>query len=79
AIVGDEWLALKGVMEAVPQGCEVYQGWQTLFDERGWPWLPNHDGMRVVYFPKGGPHGLAAFQRALSEQSNTGGADADAA
>ncbi len=58
----DAWLA--GLMEPVPVNSDVMADWRAEYDRRGWPWLPDPGGMRVVYFPAGGPGALDAFERA---------------
>jgi hypothetical protein len=67
---------LKALVEAVPVGAKVHAAWRAEFERRGWPWLPDHDGMRAVHFPAGGPEGLDAFEAALRQAQ---GEDRDAA
>ena len=57
---------LKDGMEFVPEGSEVWRAWEAEFKARGWPDWPRHEGMKGMYFPKGGPEGLAAFEQALA-------------
>jgi hypothetical protein len=61
----DAWLAT--LMEPVPVNSTVMADWRAEYTCRGWPWLPDPGGMRVVYFPAGGPAGLDRFERALRE------------
>jgi hypothetical protein len=44
-------------MEALAIDSPAYHQWQTAFAERGWPWLKLPEGLRFVWFPKGGPGG----------------------
>lgn len=60
---GDAGLAV--LMEPVPVGSAVYEAWRVEHERRGWPWLPDPGGQRVVYFPVGGPDGLGEFQRSM--------------
>lgn len=57
---------LKALVEAVPVGSKVHAAWRAEFERRGWPWLPDHDGMRAVHFPAGGPEGMDAFEAAVT-------------
>jgi hypothetical protein len=50
-VVGDRWHALKDAVEPVPVGSGLYQAWQDAHVARGWPWLPGHEGMAVVFMP----------------------------
>ena len=59
AALGNAWF------EAVPVGLSTWQAWQRAFERRMWPWLPDTGKQPVVFFPKGGPEGLAAFEAAL--------------
>lgn len=65
---GDRIRALKSLMEAVPVQCEMFDRWRMEFEERGWSWIPDPGGQRVVYFPAGGPEGLQAFELAINGQ-----------
>ena len=58
---------LKDLCEAVPIGSAMWDRWRAYHEERGWPFVPIPSGMRVVFFPKGGPEGLLAFERAADE------------
>jgi len=60
------WDALGELTEAVRVGSERWEAWRALHDERGWPWLPDVGRVEWVYFPKGGPDGLVAFEHAVS-------------
>lgn len=65
--------AIKPLMEPVPVGSETYQAWRALHEANGWPWIPDPGGMRVVFFPVGGPEGLEAFKAAIrGKQANDG-------
>ncbi|TXI03949.1 MAG: helix-turn-helix domain-containing protein [Rhizobium sp.] len=59
--------ALADLCEAVPVGSEIYERWREYHDAMNWPFVPDPGAMRVVYFPKGGPDGLLAFERAVNE------------
>lgn len=52
--------------EPVPVDSDMMVAWKREFERRGWPWLPDWGGMRVVYLPKGGPDGLGEFEQALA-------------
>lgn len=55
---------LADLCEPVPVGGEVFAQWMAHDEREGWPPLPDAGRMRVVWFPKGGPYGLAEFKRA---------------
>lgn len=57
------------LMEAVPVGSETFEAWRREHDRRGWPWVPDPGDQPVVFFPRGGPDGLAVFEAAMREQS----------
>ncbi|MFC6490709.1 helix-turn-helix domain-containing protein [Nitratireductor sp. GCM10026969] len=57
--------AFAELMAAVPVGSETYEQWREEHERRGWPWLPDPGGQPVVYFPRGGPAGIEAFEAAL--------------
>jgi len=61
---------MKELMEFVPEGGDVWAAWQAEARARGWPDWPRKDGMDGLYFPKGGPEGLAAFEQALAGQTS---------
>ncbi|WP_265518953.1 hypothetical protein [Nitratireductor luteus] len=56
---------LADLMEAVPVGSDVFEAWRRHHERHGWPWIPDPGGMRVVYFPRGGPAGLGELEAAL--------------
>lgn len=62
---------LKDLMEFVPEGCGAWVAWEAEFKARSWPQWPRREGMEGLYFPKGGPDGLAAFTQALARQDTT--------
>lgn len=62
---------LKGQMEFVPQDSGQWAAWEAEFKARGWPAWPRRDGMDGMYFPAGGPDGLAAFRQALAGRNTT--------
>ncbi|ANM12065.1 helix-turn-helix domain-containing protein [Rhizobium sp. N324] len=53
---------LADLCEAVPVGSETYERWRSYHQQMNWPFVPDPGGMRVVYFPKGGPEGLREFE-----------------
>lgn len=55
---------LKELCEAVPLGSATWDTWRDYHEQMGWPFVPVPAGMKVVYFPKGGPEGLEEFERA---------------
>ena len=75
--IGSRAEALGRLMEAVPVGSPVYAAWRLEHERRGWPWIPDPGGMRVVYFPAGGPGALDAFEAAIrGDQHDAGGREA---
>lgn len=67
ALFGQLWQELAQWFEPVPQGTEGLEAWRREFKRRNWPWLSEFDRLPVVYCPKGGVAGLAAFEAKLSE------------
>lgn len=61
---------MKEAMEFVPIDSDVWKAWEVEFKARAWPDWPRHDGMRGMYFPKGGPEGLATFEQALASSNS---------
>ncbi|WP_281978821.1 hypothetical protein [Pseudorhizobium flavum] len=55
---------LKDLCEPVPLGSPTWDAWRDHHEQMGWPFVPMPAGMKVVYFPKGGPEGLDEFERA---------------
>ncbi|MEO3386025.1 helix-turn-helix domain-containing protein [Mesorhizobium sp. CAU 1741] len=64
---GDMWLST--LMESVPVGTPTFEAWRAEYQRRGWPWIPDPGGQPVVYFPKGGPGGLDAFEAAITNEA----------
>lgn len=56
--------ALAALCEPVPVGSDLFEEWRSHHEAAGWPFVPDPGSMKVVYFPKGGPDGLAAFEMA---------------
>ncbi|WP_210199523.1 helix-turn-helix domain-containing protein [Rhizobium sp. R339] len=65
--------------EAVPVGSETYERWRAHHQQMNWPFVPDPGGMRVVYFPKGGPEGLEEFEMAARAALGMERGDDDAA
>ncbi|MDH6265523.1 hypothetical protein M2360_000913 [Rhizobium sp. SG_E_25_P2] len=63
---------LKDLCEPVPVGSALYEAWRAEHERRGWPWHPDPGGMRVVYFPKGGPEGFDAWSEAAKSAVDGG-------
>jgi hypothetical protein len=55
---------LKDMCEPVPVGSAMWDRWFEFHEQSGWPFVPTPSGMKVVWFPKGGPEGLEHFRRA---------------
>jgi len=62
--------ALRDSMEFVPDGGNMWAAWEAEYKARNWPMWPRHDGMKGMYFPAGGPEGLAAFEQAVAGQTH---------
>jgi hypothetical protein len=74
------WHDIAGLMEAVPVGSAVFNAWRDEHARRGWPWIPDPGDQPVVFFPKGGPDGLATFEAAIrGEASDHDGGGREAA
>ena len=58
---------LRQLMEFISIDYDLWDVWQDEHMERGWPWLDDVGERRGAWFPKGGPEGLAAFERALRQ------------
>lgn len=56
----------SALCEPVPVGSEMWWEWADEHARRGWPWVPDPEQMRIVYFPKGGPRGLQEFINAAT-------------
>lgn len=63
---------LADLMEQVRVGSDRWIAWQHEHAKRGWPWLPDPELQEWVYFPAGGPEGMAEFEMAVR-----GGHDGD--
>lgn len=66
--VAPRFAAMQDVMEAVPIGTPAFAAWQAHHAAMGWPWIPEPGGLREVWFPRGGPAGLAAFEAAVATE-----------
>lgn len=62
---------LKDLCEPVPVDSSTFAAWLAHDERSGWPRLPDPGRMDVVWFPKGGPAGLAAFEEAAREILNS--------
>lgn len=60
-------------MVAVVVNSDVWNEWQSYFDGREWPWVPDTGRQPVVYFPKGGPSELSNFETAVQGLRNDDG------
>lgn len=76
-----QWMEpLATTFEAVRVGSELWRAWEAEHVRRGWPWVPDPGRQEWVYFPAGGPAGLAAFEAAIrSEASDHDGGGREAA
>ncbi|MGR9317304.1 helix-turn-helix domain-containing protein [Rhizobium leguminosarum] len=70
---------LADLCEAVPVGSETYERWRAYHQQMNRPFVPDPGGMRVVYFPKGGPEGLREFEIAARSALGMERGDDDAA
>ncbi|MBB3608656.1 hypothetical protein [Rhizobium sp. BK602] len=70
---------LKDLCEAVPVGSQMWERWRSYHEDQGWPFVPTPAVMKVVFFPKGGPHGLQEFEFAVREAANKERSDDHAA
>lgn len=57
---------LGALTEPVRVGTDLFEVWRAEHERRGWPWLPPLGRVEWVYFPKGGPAGLGAFEQAVN-------------
>ena len=74
------WHELGAGFEPVPVRSTMFEAWQALFKEKGWPWFPDTGQQPVLFFPKGGPEGLTAFELAiLGEEWVDDGGECEAA
>ncbi|MFT4162490.1 helix-turn-helix domain-containing protein [Shinella sp.] len=69
---------LKEFCEPVPVGSDMWERWRTYHEDQGLPFVPTPAVMKVVFFPKGGPDGLSAFERAASAVMSMERGDDDA-
>jgi hypothetical protein len=70
---------LKDLCEPVPIGSPMWERWRDHDEAQGWPFVPTPSGMKVVFFPKGGPDGLDEFRKAASAVMESGEGHVDAA
>lgn len=73
---------LAELCEPVPVGSDAYEAWRAHHTEMNWPLWPDPGQFPVVWFPKGGPEGMARFvaqARELMAKGEGGQGDADAA
>ncbi|MEO1989645.1 MAG: helix-turn-helix domain-containing protein [Martelella sp.] len=66
---------LSELMEPVPVGGDMWNRWEDWHADRNLPFVPETGDQRVVFFPKGGPNGLAAFKRAVDAATTTEAAE----
>jgi hypothetical protein len=77
AAVDGRFVALKELCEPVPVDSQTFAAWLAHDERKGWPRLPDPGRMSVVWYPKGGPEGLAAFEAAAKEIMDHLGAKGD--
>lgn len=63
-------VALGRYMEFVPSDTELFSSWQQAIREMNLPELRIREGMRGLYFPIGGPDGLAEFEAMAKERGD---------
>jgi hypothetical protein len=63
---------LGELCEAVHVGSDLRTAWKDAHRARGWPWPSEFDRVEWVYFPAGGPDGLAEFERAVRGKDDDG-------
>jgi hypothetical protein len=71
--------ALKDGMQFVKSGTDDWASWEAEYRARGWPEWPRRDGMDGMYFPAGGPDGLAAFIEAVASHKSPDTGNCEAA
>ncbi|WP_411033828.1 helix-turn-helix domain-containing protein [Shinella sp. BYT-45] len=76
AAVASRFLPLKDLCEPVPVESVTFAQWLAHDERVGWPRLPDPGRMSVVWFPKGGPEALPAFDAAARELLEAGRSDA---
>ncbi len=77
--VGDAVDPLGADMVPVMVESPEFEVWRAEFEQRGWPWLPSLGTQPVVYFPKGGPDGLAQFASKAANMGLVGAPKSEAA
>lgn len=77
AQVEGRFAALGDLCEAVPVDSATFAAWLAHDEHMAWPAVPDPGSMRVVYFPRGGPEGLRAFEAAAREMMAVKGARGD--
>jgi len=55
---------LADLCEPVPVDSDLFEEWRVHHEAMNWPFVPKPGRMPVVWFPRGGPDGLADFERA---------------
>ena len=63
---------LAASFEPVRVGGELWDAWRAQHERRGWRWIPDPGRQEWVYFPAGGPDGLAAFEAAVRGENDAG-------
>ena len=63
---------IADLCEPVEIRSDLFAAWRDEHRRRGWPWLPEPDGLPVVWFPRGGPDGLSAFEQAIGQFAQEG-------
>ncbi|WP_439604514.1 helix-turn-helix domain-containing protein [Shinella sp.] len=67
AMTDARFAALGDLCEAVKVTDPLFAQWLSLDERMGWPAIPDPGSMPVVYFPRGGPQELGAFERVARE------------
>ena len=65
-VLPERYHRMKHLVEFVPEGGAEWAAWEAEFKARNWPEWPRREGMDGMYFPIGGPAGLAAFEQELA-------------
>lgn len=75
--VDGRFAALAEMCEPVKVSDALFAQWLAHDESMGWPGVPEPGTMPVVYFPRGGPEGLSAFESAARHVMTVKGARGD--